>query len=215
MCSRISRLIALSVIFLLALAVSGCGLDLSVTSGEVLFQDDFTRPMSGWDQIHSPLYQADYESGLYTILVHAPRTDAWATPGLDFEDTQIQVEANKIAGPDDNIFGLICRYQDPRNFYFLVVSSDGYAGIGLIKDGRRQLLSGEALLPSAAVRQGQTANVIRGDCIDFSLRLYVNGVLVAESQAAEWRSGDVGLLAGTYDEPSVQIVFDNFSVVQP
>lgn len=171
--------------------------------------------MSGWDQHHSPVYQADYERGLYTIVVHAPRTDAWATPGLDFSDAQIQVEANKIAGPDDNIFGLICRYQDPRNFYFLVISSDGYAGIGLNKGGRRQLLSGEALLPSAAVRQGQAANVIRGDCIGFDLRLFVNGVLVAETHAAEWSHGDVGVMAGTYDIPGVQIVFDNFSVVQP
>ncbi|MGA9533860.1 MAG: hypothetical protein WBR18_14165 [Anaerolineales bacterium] len=83
------------------------------------------------------------------------------------------------------------------------------------KDGRRRLLSDDALLPSAAVRQGQAGNVIRADCIGYNLRLYVNGVLVAEAQAAEWPTGDVGLIAGTYDQNELEVWYDNFSVVEP
>jgi hypothetical protein len=40
-------------------------------------------------------------------------------------------------------------------------------------------------------------------------------MLVAETQAAEWRSGDIGLLAGTYDQAGTEILFDNFSAVRP
>jgi hypothetical protein len=65
------------------------------------------------------------------------------------------------------------------------------------------------------VRQGQAGNVVRADCLGYDLRLYINGVLVAEAQAAEWPAGDVGMIAGTYDTPGVRIYFDNFSVVQP
>ena len=197
------------------LFLASCNWTPPVGSGEVLFQDDFSREISGWEQRSHEAYQLGYQQDSYLIEIHSPNTDAWATPGLSFENARIQVEASMVAGPEDNLFGLICRYQDPRNFYFFVISSDGYAGIGLNKDGRRQLISDEALLPSAAVHQGQAGNVLRADCIDFNLLLYVNGILVARAQAAEWPRGDVGLIAGSYDQGGVQIIFDNFSVVKP
>lgn len=205
----------LGLIPLLGLALSACALSMTVRPGDVLFQDDFSRPISGWDQHHDSTYDADYLNGMYAIRVHQPDTDVWATVGLHFDDVKVQVEASKIDGPDDNIIGVLCRYQDARNFYFFVIASDGYAGIGVNKDGRRRLLSDDALLPSAAVRQGQAGNVIRADCIGYNLRLYVNGVLVAEAQAAEWPAGDVGLIAGTYEGSELEVWYDNFSVVEP
>ncbi len=200
----------------LALALSACtGIDLQAESGEVLFQDDFSRPISGWEQQHDQDYDTDYASGTYVIRVKAPHSDVWSTPGLSFSDIHLQVQATKTNGPDDNLFGLICRYQDARNFYFFSISSDGYSGIGLNKGGRRMILTGGALLPSEAVHKGQGPNNLRADCTGYQLRLYVNGMLVNETQAAEWPQGDVGLLAGTYEESGVEITFDNFSVVKP
>ena len=32
-------------------------------------------------------------------------------------------------GPDDNDFGIICRYIDDNQFYYAIISSDGYYGI--------------------------------------------------------------------------------------
>lgn len=203
-------------ILTLSLGVLACaGLEIETSSGDVLFQDDFSRPMSGWDRHHGTDYDAEYSDGAYTIRVNTANSDVWSTPDLSFTDLQMQVEATKIVGPDDNLFGLICRYQDARNFYFFAISSDGYAGIGINKDGRRRIISGDALLPAEAIRQGAASNTIRADCEGFQLQLYVNGVLVRESQAAEWSQGDVGLLVGTYSDPGVEIRFDNFSVVKP
>ncbi len=200
----------------LFLALAGCAsLEPSVPSGAVLFQDDFSRPDSGWDRYRDAIYQADYVEGRYEIAVFQPNTDAWATPRLHFENVYLDVEATKLEGPDDNIFGFICRYQDPQNYYFLLISSDGFAGVGLAKSGRRKLLSDDAMLPSAAILQGQASNHLRAECEGYDLRLFVNGVPVAEARAAEWPSGDVGLLAGTYDEAGTRIAFDNFSVVKP
>ncbi|MDX1600817.1 MAG: hypothetical protein R3191_04820 [Anaerolineales bacterium] len=203
-------------ILALSLGVLACaGLEIETSSGDVLFQDDFSRPISGWDRHHGDDYDADYSNGAYIIRVNTPNSDVWSTPDLSFTDLQMQVEATKTAGPDDNLFGLICRYQDARNFYFFALSSDGYAGIGINKGGRRRIISGDALLPAEAIRQGSETNTVRADCEGFKLQLYVNGVLVRESQAAEWSQGDVGLLVGTYDDPGVEIRFDNLSVVMP
>lgn len=199
-----------------ALLVSACSLlELQTEPGGVLFQDDFSRPSSGWDRYQDETYASDYHDGAYRLHILRPNTDAWANPGLDFEDVRIEVDATKIGGPDDNIYGVLCRYQDPRNFYYLLISSDGFTGIGVYKDGRRLLLTDESLLPSSAVVHGSATNHIRADCVGRRLSLIVNGQLVAEASAAEWERGDVGLIAGSYDLAGAEILFDNFSVLQP
>ncbi len=198
------------------LFVSACSLlELSTEPGGVLFQDDFSRPSSGWDRYQDETYASDYYEGGYRLHILRPNTDAWANPGLDFEDVRIEVDATKIGGPDDNIYGVLCRYQDPLNFYYLLISSDGFTGIGVYKNGRRLLLTDDSLLPSSAVVRGSATNHLRADCVGRRLRLSVNGQLVAEASAAEWERGDVGLIAGSYDLAGAEILFDNFSVLQP
>ena len=203
----------LAVPLLVALLVSSC--NVSSAPGEVVFQDDFSRPVSGWDRYYDATYSSDYYEGGYRIHVLEPNTDAWAIPHLDLTDVQIEVDATRLGGPEDNIYGVLCRYKDPRNFYFFLISSDGYSGIGVYKDGRRRLLTDESLLPSEAVNRGDIPNHIRVDCNGYKLRLFVNGILVAETQAAEFSDGDVGLIAGSYDQPGTEIIFDNFTVLQP
>ncbi len=208
-----SRINCVMILLLASLLLAACSV--SVDPGEVVFQDDFSRPVSGWDRYSDPTYSSDYYEGGYRIHVLEPNTDAWAVPQLDLADVQIEVDATKLGGPDDNVYGVLCRYKDSRNFYFFLVSSDGYSGIGVYKDGRRRLLTDDSLLPSGAVNVGGALNHIRADCNGYQLRLLVNGILVAEAQAAEWPRGDVGLIAGTYDQPGTEIIFDNFSVLQP
>lgn len=199
-----------------SLSLGACGLlRPQAGPGEVIFQDDFSRTDSGWDRYQDPSYSSDYLEGTYRIHVLTAQTDAWANPDLDISDARIEVDAAKVGGPDDNVYGLLCRFQDHSNYYFFLVSSDGYAGIGLNKDGQRRLLSDDSLLPSEAVLQGNLWNHIRADCDGFTLRLYVNGQLVAETRAAEWSSGDVGMIVGTYDLAGAEVLFDNFSVVRP
>jgi hypothetical protein len=200
-------------IFLGLLMLVAC--NVNAAPGEVVFQDDFSRTVSGWDRYYDATYSSDYHEGGYRIHVLESNTDAWAIPHLNLADVQIEVDATKLGGPDDNVYGVLCRYKDARNFYFFLVSSDGYSGIGVYKDGRRRLLTDESLLPSDAINQGDASNHIRADCNGYQLKLWVNGHLVAVTQAAEFLSGDVGLIAGTYGQPGAEIRFDSFSVLQP
>lgn len=210
-----SRIFFLSSCCLLSLCTGCSAFSIPVEPGSVLFQDDFSRSTSGWDRYREEAYLTDYFEEGYRIFVRTPETDSWANPGLDLEDVQIEVDATKLAGPDDNIFGVLCRYQDSKNFYYFLISSDGFAGIGIYKDGRRQLLTGDNLLPSLNIAKGEATNHIRADCDGYHLRLLVNGSLVYEAQAAEWSRGDVGLIAGTYRTGGTDIFFDNFSVILP
>lgn len=186
-----------------------------VESGSVIFQDDFSRTASGWDRYSDDSYLTDYENRGYRIAIFTTETNVWARPHLDFGDTMVQVLATKLDGPNDNVFGVLCRYQDAQNFYFFLISSDGYGGIGIYQDGQEILLSSDTMLPSEAINQGEDTNHIRADCVDEELSLYINGTLIARTTTSEWVRGDVGLIAGTYDKPGTDILFENFSVLLP
>lgn len=212
-----------AIISILLAASISCSLTPSGGDGEtepgqpsnVLFQDDFSDPSSGWDQVDVEDGITDYIDGAYRIYVNTKNTDVWSNPGLNFDDTQIEVEAKKVGGDDNNDFGLICRYKDTNNFYFFVISSDGYYGIGKILDGEQLLIGDESMPPSEEINQGNATNSLRADCVGNKLSIHINGVLLAEYQDDSFTSGDVGLLAGSFDIPGTDIYFDNFVVRKP
>jgi hypothetical protein len=181
----------------------------------LLFQDDFSDPNSGWDSLQNEDGITDYQDGQYRILVDTTNTDVWANPGLTFTDTIIDVDATKVGGDDNNDFGIVCRYKDDENFYFFVISSDGYYGIGKVKDGQQVLVGMESMPPTDAVKQGNAANHIQAVCDGIILRLVVNGELLAETTDPDLASGDAGLLAGSFEHPGTDILFDNFVVREP
>ena len=204
---------------MLALALAACQslllAEWTAKSGDVLFRDDFVENSSGWTRLASPVGIMDYANDGYRILVNAPRHDYWSTPGLDFGDMRIEVDAVKLSGPDSNRLGIICRYQDEQNFYFFVISSDGYYGVGKMRGGTYTLLGQEMMAYNAAIQTGGAPNHLRADCIGGSLALYVNDALVGIAQDADFTSGDVGLLAGAFEQAGVDVLFDNFVVIKP
>ncbi len=183
--------------------------------GALLFQDGFSDPSSGWDRVQSPEGMTDYEGERYRIVVNAANADYWSNPGLYFEDVLIDVDALKNAGPDDNDFGILCRYQDTENFYFLIISSDGYYGIGIVLDGHQKLLEPPQMYHSEVIIPGNSINHIQAVCQGSRLALSVNGEFIAETYDSTFSTGDIGLIVGSFDEPGVDVLFDNLSVKIP
>ena len=214
------RLLLLLVI--LVSASLACQLAVQMTEqfsspGEAIFRDDFSQPFNGWlrgtELPNGGI--SDYEDGGFRIYVNEPNFDYWSVPDLEFTNTRIEVDAVKQAGPEINRFGLICRYQDELNYYFFIASSDGYYAIGKVKDDQLSLIGMEEMLPSSAILSGSGLNHLRADCVDSQLTFFVNGQLAAQVFDTDFATGDVGILAGTFNEPGVDVVFDNFVVVKP
>jgi hypothetical protein len=181
----------------------------------VLFQDDFSDPLSGWDQVDVSDGVTDYVDGVYRIFVNTTNTDVWANPGLSFNDSYVEVMATKVGGDNNNDFGLICRYQDENNFYFFIISSDGYYGIGKVVNGEQLLIGNDSMPPSEVIRQGDESNHLRAGCVGSQLSLAVNGQILAEYEDTDFVSGDIGLLAGSFENPGTDIHFDNLVVTKP
>ncbi len=190
------------------------------STSKVLFQDDFSDTGSGWDRVKDPSgSMTDYVDGRYRILVNESNTDIWANPGKNFDgDVIVAVDAVRNSGPLDNDFGVLCRYQDGNNYYFFIISSDGYAAIGAVVKGDQKILSGEGKMvpsPQLPTDEGATYH-ITASCVGNTLTLTVNGnriLTVINSQLAP--TGDVGLMAGTFEETGADILFDNFIVRRP
>lgn len=183
---------------------------------KVLFFDDFSDPNSGWDQVDKTDYSTNYYNSAYRIAIGAEMSDSWANPeGHTFSSVVTEVEATKNGGPDDNDFGLICRYRDADRFYYGVISSDGYYGILKVTSESTTVLGRENLEYSDLIKQGLTTNTIRFDCVGEVLTLYVNGQQLDQQSDSEYTSGNVGLIAGTYKTSGTDILFDNFTVYSP
>jgi hypothetical protein len=210
----------LTILVILAFATIACkaaapAADSTSVPSNVLFQDEFSNSKSGWDQNTTDEGVTDYADGVYKILVNVANTDIWANPGLDFSDTRIEVDATKIAGDDNNDFGVICRYKDTNNFYEFILSSDGYYGIAKVINGDQTLIGSDKMPPSDKIKTGSDTNHLRADCVGSTLTIYVNGEKLAEVTDTDLTGGDVGLFAGSFDTPGTEIHFDNFSVLKP
>jgi len=188
-------------------------------SGTVLLQDDFSNPLSGWDRGSKPEGMMDYDGGVFRILVNTPEFMFWSAPGRHFTDVRIEVDTAKLNGADENRAGIICRW-DGKQFYFFLISSDGYFAVGrsvVQKDDTVQatLLGQNQMAFSSNIRTGMAVNHLRADCVGNTLTFFINGFPVAQVNDPVLTSGDVGLIAGAFKQGGVDIIFDQFMVLQP
>jgi hypothetical protein len=186
-----------------------------ILPGTVLLKDDFSGEDVGWQLTEGEQGIVYYEEDSFRILINKPHTQIWSNPGYSFTDVQVEADTLKIAGGDNNLFGLICRYRANEQFYAFMVSSDGYYGILKYQQGELKLLDEEAMLPTDLINPGASANHLRFDCAADSLVAYINGIQVAQVQDSSFTSGDVGLIAGAVEAEGVEIAFDDFSVLKP
>lgn len=209
-------------IFLLLLTISGCQatsintMFFELPSGAILFQDDFSDPSSGWEHLSEDnIGILEYFDGFFRIEVKGDHNLLWTGPGMNFTDVQLEVDTIKVIGSEDDIYGLVCRAVDDSNFYFFVISSDGYFGIGKMINGDQSLIDFPGMLPSEVISQDKAINHLRADCISDRLVFYVNGKKLISVRDVELSNGDVGLINGTLQSSENVVLFDNFIVLNP
>lgn len=181
----------------------------------VLFQDDFSTKSNGWLQLRDADGITDFDQNGYRIQVQKTEWIFWSNPGLSLGNLKIDVDATKLGGPEENEFGIICRYVDESNFYFFTVTSDGYFSINKFLNGEDEFIGMEEFGTTDAVKSGNALNHLTAECNGSTLKLWVNGTLLAEAQDSSFTVGDVGLIAGTADTAGTDILFDNFVVTEP
>jgi hypothetical protein len=181
---------------------------------KLLFKDDFSNDKTGWDIYEGEDMTTGYENDMFVILNNAPQYYTYAYANKNLSDTSIVVESTLLSGPMDVESGIICR-SNYENFYYAVVSIDGFYGIAKSIGDDYEYIQSDGMYENAAINLGNEMNTIRFDCIGNELTLYVNGQLLSSVTDDQLTNGDIGLLVGTYDEGDAKFGFDNLVVTKP
>jgi Domain of Unknown Function (DUF1080) len=203
---KIKQLFIPFILFILVL--SACGPALT----PLPYADDFSTTDGGWKTAKDEAITIGVQDGALHFMIDDLDTIAWSTAkDKRFGDFVLDVDAAQVAGPNDNTYGVIFRYQDDRNFYRLDVSGDGYYAVFKRKDGAWSKV--QDYVESTAVKQGNATNhlqvIAKGNQFTFN----VNGETVKTFSDNDFSSGDIGLTAGSlFDNAGVHIAFDNLTV---
>lgn len=184
-----------------------------------LFQDDFSGEQEcGWAEYSQGGAVVKIEEGSFRFSTSQPGQIWWSNPGKNFDDAIISVQARQVSGPNDNAYGVICRYQSPENFYLFLISGDGYYAIGKYQSGSDQIvyLSGDGQYQySDAINQGVATNQIRVSCQANELSLTVNGLPLETVNDPTFVTGDIGIGVSTFELGTAVVEFDDILVLAP
>ena len=180
-----------------------------------VFRDNFTTEKSGWWVSAGGYGETFYDEGTYGIW--QAQADSyrfsWAPSAERFPaDFAAEVDAAKSFGPDDGSYGIVWG-PDNDNLYWFEVSADGWYTLSRMRDGEWE----EPIVnwtESPEISLGDAPNQLRVGVYGDAILLYINGVLVETLTTPNLGPGQVGVIAAAYEQPDVQVWFDNFQVWQ-
>lgn len=194
-----------------------------------------TRAQAEFDNVvvsptlNTTIYATDFEGGvpgpwthsgpaLWTLWAGASTVynqssvlgDARATIGVPADDQIVRVRARldtfaTPTGSQERWFGVMARYVDDSNYYYLTLRSSNTVSLRKVVNGSIVTLASAPLAVSPA-RWYQ----LRLDAVGSSLRAYVDGVLALEASDGSHASGTSGPVMF-----KAAVDYDDFSVVQP
>ena len=179
-------------------------------TGEIIFQDDFSR-LGVWFTTIDPNFRIEYAEGGYRILNNFANSYVSSIRTLIHTDIFVETEATRIEGAETGYYGVVCRWQDIHNFYAFVIGSDGFYGIARLVNGEVTFLT-EGRTTDGEINLGTAANRIGGSCLGNTLTLFANGEQLLQVQDNTFTSGSVGLMVGTRSAPGTHVHFDNFAL---
>lgn len=181
-------------------------------SGQPAVSETFERENDKWKLGSDDDVVRELRDGALYMNVITENFIGWTAYEGTFKDFYLEVDATHLAGPVDNIMGVLFRMQDSDNFYMAMLSSDGYAALGKWTiDGVEWLHEWE-----------QTNVVARGEAVENQIGLlaagsdivfFVNDEEVSRVRDTAFASGQIALLAGTNkEEGNLEVSFDNLQM---
>lgn len=184
-----------------------------IRSGEPLLDEDFRRDNGEWASGENGDVTYAYDQRTYRIVVAASNLLGYSI-NTTIEERQIpnflaEVDIRQIAGSTTAEYGFIFHYQDIDNYYIAVISGEGEYSLWK-KDGGEWSTLVE-WTASEAINRDEGGENRLGLLVDGAqITLLVNNEVLTQLEEESSFFGSVGLLAGTLDEPNLEVAFDNF-----
>jgi len=190
---------------------------------EVLFEDDFTDPTSGWLQENFDNYFIGYhEPDYYHVQVQSPTDKTLVpVPGKPaFDDATIEVKVftdlDNTAEGGDYLYGLVFRRSGDQYYAFTISPSTGkwyvlkssLNALEVLREGSDESIQGTSL---------DTQDTLRVDAKGSSLFFHINDRLVEQFSDTSYTSGEVGFYVQTFDRARIHAHFNSITIrgVQP
>jgi S1-C subfamily serine protease len=181
-------------------------------AGQVIYEDDFSTPTSGWKHIETEKGTAGYENGEYAITVTDSMFYLISDREFAYDPIGIEADARVVQPAGDADFGFVCGYDGGDYFYVLEISEDGYYSIW--KQAGEELTFLVEWTYSQEIAAGGVMR-LGAHCGSDQLILALNGKVLASAFDPEFRSGNIGIMAGTFDLPGIKVAFDNLKIILP
>lgn len=187
--------------------------DIPMPQGKtIIYQDDFSTGSSGWNHGSFDGAFVGYENGEYGIQIDWEGYYFWGNPGENFSDIILTVDSRIVTPVEGGDFGVICRANDQGDFYAMTITGDGWFSIWKSEEYELVWLW-EWDYTREIPKNGPYS--ISVACISSELTMSINDVVVAQVTDYSFTEGDIGLIAGTYDEAGFSVAFDNLVVMSP
>ena len=178
--------------------------------GQVIFEDDFSDPKSGWSGFVDQNGETKYENGEYTISVKEPMYLVWSDQEYLYDPIVIEADVRVVESVGDADYGFICGLVDNEHFYVLEISEDGYYTIWK-QDGQETIFLVDWKYSQEVAGGGSFRLSAR--CGKDQLVLALDGIVLASTSDSGYQPGGVGMLAGTFDLAGFKVTFDNLRLL--
>lgn len=185
--------------------------------------------------------EMDADAATLRLSVGAASSGLFAPLRWRFADFDVSVRGKAVNGSLNNGYGVIFRQQDRQNYYYFLISSDGYYRLSRVVDGIAKDLS--QWIPSEAVNQGLDAEnqlrvVGKGDAFQFFINgqpaamcipndanahstydefteTCLEGQMLTTVTDSAIHTGRLGVMALSLDTADIVIEFQQFIVMNP
>ena len=187
-----------------------------VSDSNILYQDDFTNPATGWSEDKFDNYFIGYhEPEYYHIEITSPnsKTTVFEPQKRSFGDFTIELQvltnSTKTAATGDFRYGLAFRRSGDQYYAFTIsprtkkwfVLKNSPSELTVLAEGTDDNL-----------HELDTDDALRVDAQGSKFVFHINDEVVGQATDAEYASGEIGFYVETFDATNAHIHFDNLVI---
>ncbi len=210
-------LLVIAVLIATSLACNAVSSLFSGGGDTVLLKDHFSDSGSGWGTGTDSDSSVEYAGGGLRMKVFRDHFFTWSNPDeKTYQNVHLEVTVKNQGADPSTAFGLICGQQTTHSYYYLAVTPAAQYLIGKSEAGKHDvfLTNNGNWDSSDRIAKNAPSYRLYADCKPRSLTLFVDGRTVDSASDTAYTGGGVGLFLWSGDNPSGEVVYDDFSMVQ-
>jgi len=188
----------------------------AVADENILFQDDFTNPASGWLEekfdnffigYHEPEnYHVEVTSSNYKTTVTEPGNNSYGDVTVE---AKTYTASSKTAETGDYIFGVVLRRSGDQYYAFTISQRTKHWYVLKSTPNALEVLAEGT---DEGIHDADTEDVLQVDAKGSDFSFLINDLLVSQVTDADYTAGEVGFFVQTFDAAAAHIHFDELTI---